>query len=296
MAEPEKEKDEQKQDDSSISGGNNLLSPEETHNRSTSMLRKAVLEKAGEKRKLYPILPQLDNGDEPQIYIISKFETVMGRSSRSDIFIASDAISRNHARIRYQNFDEPYEEPTCWIEDLGSKNGVYLNRKRVAEKTWLTHRDTVQLGDIAFCYFVRDEVEMKAHRYKSDSMLDRRSVLPTAARVRRSLDVMVSLRMPEETNSILEFNARTSDISIDGLSLRKEEIDKGRIVKLLRARRNAGAALVVPEMGTRLPIDCKIAWVRSGESEGHAYCTIGMQFLQLSPPAQSFFEGMLRIG
>jgi len=64
---------------------------------------------------------------------------VVGRSGEADIMINDDAISRRHARF------ETMADDTVWIEDLGSKNGTYLEGERVT-RVELHDGDRVLLG------------------------------------------------------------------------------------------------------------------------------------------------------
>lgn len=68
----------------------------------------------------------------------------IGRSSRSEVTIKGEQTSRRHALIHAQSENE------FWLVDLGSKNGSYLNGRRVHQPTRLRHLDEIRLGDQAF--------------------------------------------------------------------------------------------------------------------------------------------------
>lgn len=65
-------------------------------------------------------------------------ELVIGREPGVDIVLDDDLTSRRHARVR-RDWSGTY------IEDLGSRNGVRLNRKAVAEAR-LSDRDEIEIG------------------------------------------------------------------------------------------------------------------------------------------------------
>src|SRR5262245_54816133 len=65
--------------------------------------------------------------------------TLLGRHAESSIFLESQMVSRQHARILC-------EENNYFIEDLNSSNGTFLNGRRVKERLPLTEHDTVQIG------------------------------------------------------------------------------------------------------------------------------------------------------
>jgi len=69
-------------------------------------------------------------------------EVVIGRSRECTIRLEGDmslAVSRRHARIFYSGWK------VC-IEDLGSRNGTWLNRKRVERATIIERDDVIEFG------------------------------------------------------------------------------------------------------------------------------------------------------
>lgn len=64
----------------------------------------------------------------------------IGRAAEADIVIADGSMSRQHARlVRVAN---------AWvIEDLGARNGTYVNGQRVERRCPLAAGDQIQLGD-----------------------------------------------------------------------------------------------------------------------------------------------------
>ncbi|MGV0741591.1 FHA domain-containing protein [Mycolicibacterium sp. XJ870] len=70
-----------------------------------------------------------------------------GRHPDSDIFLDEITVSRKHAEFRWEN-DE------VRVVDLGSLNGVYVNRERVASTT-LLNGDELQLGKFRLVFVTR---------------------------------------------------------------------------------------------------------------------------------------------
>ncbi len=66
---------------------------------------------------------------------------IVGRDDQCDVVIPERQVSRHHARIRLE--DEGYV-----LEDLGSKNGTFLNGQELSQKQALQDGDEIQ---IAFC-------------------------------------------------------------------------------------------------------------------------------------------------
>jgi FHA domain/zinc-ribbon domain len=65
--------------------------------------------------------------------------TTVGRSPDCDIFLDDVTVSRKHAVL-------VQAEGTFSIEDLGSLNGTFVNRKRIESPTKLQSGDEVQIG------------------------------------------------------------------------------------------------------------------------------------------------------
>lgn len=70
-----------------------------------------------------------------------KPELVLGRSHDVDISIDNKNISRKHAKFK-QDIDG------VWVEDLKSKNGVFVNGKKITEPVLLNDSDEIDLGDL----------------------------------------------------------------------------------------------------------------------------------------------------
>ena len=90
-----------------------------------------------------------------------KFEFVqdsvlIGRSSRSDLVLRDSAVSAEHCRIHL-------EKDMVEIEDLGSKNGTFVNQLAV-ERSVLKSGDRIQLG--------RSELSIQLERLSSKEQAD----------------------------------------------------------------------------------------------------------------------------
>ncbi|MGH9174147.1 MAG: MMPL family transporter, partial [Vicinamibacterales bacterium] len=64
----------------------------------------------------------------------------IGRDSVSELQIFDPRISRNHARIDFRDGE-------FVLTDLGSTNGVIINRRRIAEPTVLRNGDQIEIGN-----------------------------------------------------------------------------------------------------------------------------------------------------
>ncbi|MBV9513614.1 MAG: FHA domain-containing protein [Mycobacteriaceae bacterium] len=71
-------------------------------------------------------------------YPLHQAVTAAGRHPRSDIFLDDITVSRRHAEFRLDNGQ-------FRVEDVGSLNGIYVNRDRV-EWSELVNGDEIQIG------------------------------------------------------------------------------------------------------------------------------------------------------
>lgn len=81
-------------------------------------------------------------GEKPGAFLLNKPAVIIGRSPKCEIRILTHYVSREHARI--SNSSEG-----CVIEDLDSRNGVFVNAVRV-ERQQLEDDDLVTVGDTQF--------------------------------------------------------------------------------------------------------------------------------------------------
>lgn len=98
-----------------------------------------------------PFFRVLNGPDEGQRHILSAtgHEWVLGRSKEAE-FVLNDAnVSRRHGLVR-----KDWNGIT--IEDLGSKNGVIVNDKKIKKKKLLKHRDEVRIGPIKLLFIDPD--------------------------------------------------------------------------------------------------------------------------------------------
>jgi DNA-binding winged helix-turn-helix (wHTH) protein len=82
-----------------------------------------------------PFRLQGEGGDHP----LKQGANLIGRTADADICIDRTAVSRAHARIVVTG-------TTATIEDLGSKNGTYLNGARLEQPAVLTNGDDIWIG------------------------------------------------------------------------------------------------------------------------------------------------------
>jgi pSer/pThr/pTyr-binding forkhead associated (FHA) protein len=77
--------------------------------------------------------------------------TVIGRRSNCDLYIPLTSVSRKHCQLNCR-------EGTLKIRDLGSRNGTYVNGKRVDEAE-IKAGDYVTVGPLTFAFQVDGQPE-----------------------------------------------------------------------------------------------------------------------------------------
>lgn len=72
-------------------------------------------------------------------------EAVIGRSRDCDIVINEKFVSQKHLIIWFENGE-------WYLEDLGSRNGTYVNGQRIRQEVILDTEDTVSVGGLNFVF------------------------------------------------------------------------------------------------------------------------------------------------
>jgi pSer/pThr/pTyr-binding forkhead associated (FHA) protein len=86
-------------------------------------------------------------GRAGETFTVESDETIIGRSPECEIFLDDVTVSRRHAALARR--DDGF-----YINDLGSLNGTYVNRRRV-ESAKLSDGDDVQIGKYRLTFLER---------------------------------------------------------------------------------------------------------------------------------------------
>lgn len=87
-------------------------------------------------------------------FVLNKEKHVLGRDKEADIRVNDANVSREHALIK--------KSPTggYTIEDLGSRNGTYLNDVKLEFATGLNKEDMIKVGTTILKYIPAGEIEI----------------------------------------------------------------------------------------------------------------------------------------
>jgi len=80
-----------------------------------------------------------------RIYRLKRGENVIGRDDECDVVLAFTGVSRRHVRIRIA--DEHYT-----LEDLGSRNGTWINDEPVTTSVDLRDGDRIRVGGVPLIF------------------------------------------------------------------------------------------------------------------------------------------------
>ncbi len=125
-----------------------LLRPEGGHDATGPMPMPAEIG-TGEWRGPHadgPTLAVLSGGPSGVLFPLPRGTVTIGRSPASDVFLDDVTVSRNHARIQHG-------DGGVVLQDLGSLNGTYVNRRRIEGDEPLENGDELQIGKFRLTYF-----------------------------------------------------------------------------------------------------------------------------------------------
>ncbi|HSK08986.1 MAG TPA: FHA domain-containing protein [Vicinamibacterales bacterium] len=86
-----------------------------------------------------PIVARLTMGD--RTFALAEGAHVIGRDPSAAVWIDATVVSRNHAVLVVRR-------GVLTVEDLGSRNGTFVNRARVSGVVTLSHGDEIRIGTI----------------------------------------------------------------------------------------------------------------------------------------------------
>ena len=112
-----------------------------------------------------PVLTVLTGSASGKQYKVQKGVAVIGRAPNVELRVEDDGISRTHARIRAETI-------RAWVEDLKSRNGTFVNGKRISATTELHDGDKIQVGRGTVIRFgFQDDLDESFHENLMSSAL-----------------------------------------------------------------------------------------------------------------------------
>ena len=146
-----------------------------------------------------------------QKYELNQPKMVMGRHPDCEIVIDAGAVSRQHAQIILA-------DDNFYIEDLQSRNGTYVNDRRIEGRKLLCHADSLRICDIGFRF--EDDVFLKKQAATARDtgfainigssqsvVIDDDRDAPSGSKVMTKIEVSDTARMRLDTNPITKLKA-----------------------------------------------------------------------------------------
>jgi diguanylate cyclase (GGDEF)-like protein len=118
---------------------------------------------AGSRDRAYLIV--LAGSSVGEMFKIAKPEVVIGRGKEADLPVLDEGVSRKHAAIRTT-------AAGMAVEDLGSRNGTFVNGEQVTSPVVLRDGDKIQVGSTTILKFTyHDNLDESYQRQMYDSAL-----------------------------------------------------------------------------------------------------------------------------
>jgi two-component system cell cycle response regulator len=89
-------------------------------------------------------------------YDLGEDDLMIGRSSKCDVEVDQDSVSRNHARVRHDG-------SRVVVEDLGSTNGTFVNDEQIDGEHRLRNGDFIKIGRTVFKFIASNNIEAAYH-------------------------------------------------------------------------------------------------------------------------------------
>jgi pSer/pThr/pTyr-binding forkhead associated (FHA) protein len=116
-----------------------------------------------------PVILGTEGPLKGQSFPVDRQGVRIGRDPTNEVVIPTPDVSRHHARVILHN-------GALWVQDAGSRNGVYVNGVRVADHKQVSPGDRVKLGNSEF------EIGLTADDTESSVSVNMDSVLPASQR------------------------------------------------------------------------------------------------------------------
>lgn len=143
---------------------------------------------------------------------LSESRSVIGRHPGCAVVVDEGAVSRQHAQI-------VREGDAFFLEDLKSRNGTFLNGKRIAERTRLLGNDRIKICDVLFTFELPPEqaaareLESAASFVVAEDSGDGGplSSITSAVDVTTSFDLQVRVKPEAKLRAVLEISQNLSN-------------------------------------------------------------------------------------
>lgn len=128
---------------------------------------------------------------DERVFELREGVTTIGRTKQNDVFVLHKSLSRQHAQLTVR-------EDEIEIEDLGSKNGTFVDGERVTRRPLgATHR--IKCGDVVFDFLTGEERSVALSTSSTSSTGPSLVYDPGRDPSRRSLDQILARQAQQGT-------------------------------------------------------------------------------------------------
>ncbi len=176
----------------------------------------------------------VDGPGTGQQFRLSQAEAIIGRLPECDVVLPSRAVSRRHARIFFN-------QGNFYLEDLQSRNGTFLNGKRVEQAHLLKDRDVIDICDISLSFLEADQDLVSSGTSVTGSTLveDNSQVLRRLEVHSSELQLRVKVRTEDKLRALIDITEQLAG------TLNVEEILPRVLESLFKAFLQADRAFVL---------------------------------------------------
>ncbi len=89
------------------------------------------------------------------VRVLENCEVSFGRAADNEVVLHEEGISRYHARFLYDN-------GTLWVQDAGSRNGIFVNDTRVTDHRTLKVGDEISIAGQRFVVRWEDNTTLRS--------------------------------------------------------------------------------------------------------------------------------------
>ena len=104
---------------------------------------------------MYTLIIEDHNGHSAAEISFDQGSYTIGRVDGNDVVLASNSVSRSHARIFVSN-------NKCYIDDLGSANGVLIDGVQIKERTEIRHGSKIRIGEYTLYLEYKDQADLNS--------------------------------------------------------------------------------------------------------------------------------------
>ncbi len=114
------------------------------------------------RAKRVDVLHVIDGAQAGLIFVFETAQVVVGRDETCELSLADPGVSRSHATFSRSAIG-------VQVVDQGSRNGTYLNGRRLMQQTLLRQGDTIAIGGVRLRYGLEAEEQVKRLRDLHDA-------------------------------------------------------------------------------------------------------------------------------